>query len=458
MWDLIIIGGGAGGVAAAVRASQFSSKVLVVEGVELGGLCMNKGCIPTKTLLQSAFFYNAINHCEEFGIIVEKASLDLKKLAQKKDNLINYLRMGTNFLLKSKGIEVVRGKAAFIDPKNIAVDEKTLEAKAFIIATGSKWEPPPIRGIDHEGVISSDEAMAMVDPPKSITIIGGGPLEVEFALYFATIGSKVTLIEEASRLLPSEDREVGSRITAALKEKGVVVSRRSTVEAVERKKEGLFVEVSSKKEGSGSFQCDFVLTMRRVPNFDGLQLDKAGVRTDQKGIPVDGELRTNKAHIYAIGDVTGEPMYSHRAAAQGIAAVENLHGLQKRINEQAIPRAFYTKPEIGAVGLTEREAKEKGLSVQVGLIPYSMNSRAMIELETDGMIKVISESRHGEILGVHIVGPYATELIGQAALAIQMEATVDELSEAVFPHPSLSESLPEAAREALGRAIYMPSR
>jgi dihydrolipoamide dehydrogenase len=458
MRDLIIIGGGAGGVAAAVRGSQLSSNVTVVEAEELGGLCMNRGCIPTKTLLQSAFFYHAIRHCENFGIVVEGARLDLKRLAQKKNDLLDYLRLGTNFLLKSKGIDLIKGKASFVDPGSIVVDGKTLEAKAFIIATGSRWEPPPIRGIDQEGVITSDEAIAMVNPPESIAIIGGGPLEVEFALYFAIIGSKVTLIEEASRILPSEEREISSRITAALKERGVVVRRRSRVEAIERKKGGLYVEVSSKKEDSGPIQSAFVLTMRRAPNFDGLQLEKAGVKSDRKGIPVDEELRTNKAHIYAIGDVTGEPMYSHRASAQGIAAVENLHGLQKKINAQAIPRAFYTRPEIGAVGLTEREAKDKGLSVKVGLIPYSMNSRAMIELETDGMIKIISDSQYGEILGVHIVGPYATELIGQAALAIQMEATVDDLSEAIFPHPSLSESLPEAAREALGRPIYMPSR
>lgn len=458
MRDLIIIGGGAGGVAAAVRGSQLSSKVSVVEAGELGGLCMNRGCIPTKTLLQSAFFYHRILHSEDFGVVVEGANLDLKRLAQKKNDLIDYLRMGANFLLKSKGIEVVQGKASFVDPGSIVVDGKTMEAKAFIIATGSRWESPPIRGIDQEGVISSDEAIDMVSPPKSIAIIGGGPLEVEFALYFAIIGSKVTLIEEASRILPSEDREISSRITAALKEKGVVVRRRSRIEAIERKKGSLFVEVSSKKEGSESIQSAFVLTMRRTPNFDGLQLEKAEVKSDRKGIPVDEELRTNKAHIYAIGDVTGEPMYSHRASAQGIAAVENLHGLQKKINVQAIPRAFYTRPEIGVVGLTEREAKANNLSVQVGLIPYSMNSRAMIELETDGMIKIISDSRYGEILGVHIIGPYATELIGQAALAIQMEATIDDLSETIFPHPSLSESLSEAAREALGRPIYMPSR
>lgn len=458
MRDIILIGGGAGAVAAAVRASQLGSKVTVVEQEELGGICMNRGCIPTKILLHSAFLYHTVQNAGAFAIRVEEPTLDLESLAKKKNDLVKYLRIGTDFLLKSKGIEVIRGRAFFVNPHCIMVNGKILEAKTFIIATGSRLGRPSIKGIEQEGVISSDEAIEMIAPPKSIAVLGGGPLEVEFALYFGLIGSKVTLIEKAPRILSSEEGEISSRMTLALKEKGITVIRGSQVHAIKRKKGGLVLEVSSEKKGQEVILSDFVLTMSRAPNLESLELEKAEVRWDERGILVDEELRTNRAHIYAIGDVTGEPMFSYRASAQGIAAAENIHGLHIKVNPMAIPRAYYTKPEIGAVGLTEREAKADGIPTRVGFTPYSLNSRAMIELDTSGIIKLISDSRNGKILGVHMIGPYATELIGQATIAIQLNAMDEDLARTIVPHPSFSESLPEVAREALDRSIYMPSR
>ena len=458
MSDVIVVGGGAGGVAGAVRASQLGSKVTVIEERDIGGLCMNRGCIPTKSLLHSAALYYGTGRAKKFGITVEGAKLDFEVVAKNKTDLVNYLKMGAEYLLKSNKIELVRGSAVFTGPRSIEVNGKTLEAKNFIIAAGSRWEPRQIPGIELEGVISSDEAINMTSVPKSITIIGGGYMEVEFAMYFTMIGTNVTLIADSSRLLPSEDRELSNRLNAVLKDKGVTVVRRATVNSIVKKGGELSVEYSTKKEESLETASEYVLSMNRVPNVESLNLDKAGVSYDENGISVDEELKTNQPHIYAIGDITGDPMYSHRASGQAIAAAENIHGMEVTVKPNMIPRAFFTKPEIGAIGITESDAKDQGLDFQVGFIPYSVNSRAMIELENEGMIKIVSDKEYGEILGVHILGPYATELIGQAALAMRMEATVDDLTRSIMPHPSLSESFPEAARNALGRTIYMPPK
>ena len=457
MRDLIIIGGGAGAVAAALRASQLGSKVTVIEEKELGGVCTNRGCIPTKALLHSVLLYNSFRNADAFGIRVNGASLDHEKLAKKKTDLVNYLRMGTNFLLKSKGIEVIKGRASFADPYSVKVNGTTYASKIFIIATGSKWERPSIPGFEMEEVISSDQALDLTVPPKSIAVLGGGPIEVEFALYFALIGSKVTIIEESSRILPSEDREISNRMAAALKDKGILIKKSCKVQSAGKQNGELTVSLSS-EAGQESVQIDIILTMKRLANLDGLELEKAEVLADNNGILVDDTFRTNQTHIFAIGDVTGGPMYSNRASAQGIAAAENIHGYNTKINPDAIPRAFYTAPEIGAVGITEKEAKKQGLEIRVGVIPFGMNSRAMILMDINGIIKLISDAKNGRILGVHIIGSHATELIGQAALAMHLKATDEDLSRAIFPHPSLSESLTEAAREALGRSLYMPSR
>jgi dihydrolipoamide dehydrogenase len=457
MRDLIIIGGGAGAVAAALRATQLGSKVTVIEEKDLGGVCTNRGCIPTKALLHSVLLYNSFQNAETFGIRVSGVSLDPEKLAKKKTDLVNYLRMGTSFLLKSKGIEVIKGKASFVDPHSVKVNGTTYGSKAFVVATGSKWSRPSLPGFEMEGVISSDQALDITIPHKSTVVFGGDPIDVEFALYFALIGSKVTIVEEASRILSSEDREISNRMAAALKDKGILIKKSCKLQSIQKQNGALRVILSS-EAGEEAVQADIVLSSKRVVNLDGLDLEKGEVLSCSNGILVDDMLRTNQSHIYAIGDVTGQPMYSNRASAQGIAAAEIIHGMNRKFNPNVIPRAFYTAPEIGAVGITEKEAKEQGLKIRVGVIPYGMNSRAMILMDINGIIKLISDAKNGKILGVHIIGPNATELIGQAALAMHLNATDEDLSRAVFPHPSLSESLSEAAREALGRALYIPTR
>lgn len=457
MHDLIIIGGGAGAVAAALRATQLGSKVAVIEEKDLGGVCMNKGCIPTKSLLHSALLCNSFSKAEGFGIKANGAAIDYEKMVKKKNDLVNYLRMGTTFVLKSRGIEVIKGKGSFLDPFSVQVNGATYAAKRFIVATGSKWERAAVPGLELEGVISSDQALDITVPPKSIAVFGGSPIDIEFALYFALSGSKVTLIEKASRILPSEDKEIATRMAAALKERGVAIRKGCRVESVQ-KLGGEFSVAISSEAGAEAVQAEVVLATKRSVDLEGLELEKAEVRFGAGGIPVNDTLKTNQAHIFAIGDVTGEPMYSNRASAQGIAAAENIHGLERKFDPNVVPRAFYTAPEIGAVGMTEKEAKAQGMNIRVGVIPYGMNSRAMILLDINGIIKLISSADSGRILGVHIIGPHATELIGQASLAMQLNATDEDLSRTVFPHPSLSEALTEAAREALGGALYMPKR
>ncbi|MEW5722465.1 MAG: dihydrolipoyl dehydrogenase [Thermodesulfobacteriota bacterium] len=459
MKDVIVIGGGAGGVAAAIRAGQLGAEVAVVEPGDLGGLCLNRGCIPTKFFLQAAGLYHDLGGSIQYGITVEGVHIDLAKLTARKNELVEYLRQGVSFLLKSKKVEVIRGSAVFQDPRAIIVNNEAYTARNFIIATGSRLAPPEIPGGDLEGVINSDQALALTAVPESVTVWGGSYLEVEFAVYFALLGSRVTLITPDATLLGPEDREICNLLTASLKEKGVTVIRKAEVKRVEKAGQGL-VTTYSGSAGEAQVTGRLVLALRQVPNLEGLGLDKAGVTWDEEGVKVDDFQRTAAGHIYAIGDITGGPRLSHRASAQGIAAAQNIHGLETKVHSRRIPRAVFTRPEIGAVGLTEREAKQAGLDYRVGLAPYSLNARAMIQMEAEGFVKIISEPRYGEILGVHIIGPQAAELIGQAVAAMNAEATVEDLVRSISPHPSLSEALPEAAREALGRggALYMPSR
>jgi dihydrolipoamide dehydrogenase len=453
-FDVVVIGAGAGGVPAAIRARQLGASVAAVEKEQVGGVCMNRGCIPTKALMETACFLRTLKRADVFGIRVSDFEVDWDALMAKKEDLVQYLRMGTEALLRSNEIPLYRGSASFKEPNRIEVDGQPLEAKYVIIATGSTWATPAIAGIDREGVITTDDLLSAREIPATVAVLGSGPVELEAAQYLLFMGSRVTLIEEESRILAQEDRELSRRLSGALKEQGMEILTRMKVQEIKQSGERLSL-VMQGKEGETALDVERVLHVQRRPNFDGLDLQAAGLSAAAEGLRVNDHLQTNVAHIYAIGDATGAPWYSHRASAMGIRAAENALARKRPFDERLVSRAFFTSPGFAAVGLTEQEAKKQGYDIKVAAIPYSINSKAMMMLETDGAVKVVSESQYGEILGVHIVGPHAVEMIAEGALAMEVEATVEELADAVRVHPSLSESQVDAAREAMGRGIYV---
>jgi dihydrolipoamide dehydrogenase len=452
--DLVVVGGGAAGVAAAVRARQLGARVALIEAERLGGVCMNKGCIPTKCLMETARLYWRIKRAGQLGLVVPNVELDWNQIMARKEDLVGYLRMGTEGVLKSNGVEILKGAARFETPHRIKVGNELLEGERFLLATGSTWAELGISGDASPGVVTTDWLLDMRQVPQEVLVLGGGPVELEAAQYLSFLGAKVTILEPQARLLPGEDREMSRRLSAVLKEQGLtLVTRVKPLEIRETERGvGLLVQTP---DGEKNLEASLILHAARVPALAELHLERAGVNLLEGLLQVDANLRTNQSHILAAGDVTGPPFYSHRASAMAILAAENSLGSQQVFEQARVPRAFFTYPEMACVGLTEAQAKERGHKVRSATIPYSVNARAMMALETDGAVKIVSDARYGEILGVHIVGPHATELISEGALAMELEATVEELARGIRLHPSISESQVEAARECLGRGIYV---
>jgi dihydrolipoamide dehydrogenase len=453
--DIVVIGGGAGGVPAAIRARQLGAEVVLVERDRIGGTCMNRGCIPMKTLLETARLYQAVKQGDRFGIKTESAVIDWVSLMDKKAQTIEYLRLGTESVLKSNGVSIVRGEAAFIGPNTVKIGQREITARAFIVGTGAEYAALGVAGIESEGVITPDEVLSMTEVPARVVVLGGGPVELELAQYLNYLGSSVTLLLEGKRIL-DEDwyGELSGRLVKELKSQGLNILTNTEVGRIVPGDGGLSVEYET-KEGRESMTADRVLHANRVPALQGLNLEAAGLNLPNYSPKVDNRLRIDAHHIYAIGDCSGGPLYSHRAAAMGITAAENALGLDKVYDETALIRGVTTSPEAAAVGLTEKQARKAGYEVTIGLIPYAVNAMGMIRLDTKGMVKIVAEAKYGQVLGVHIIGPGAMELISEGALALETEVTLDELAESKRYHPSFSESLADAAREALGRGIYV---
>ncbi len=454
MQDVIIIGGGPGGIAAAVRAAQLGAAVTIIEEAELGGVCLNRGCVPTKALLASAALLARVRRAGEYGITVGEPSFSLRAAMARKDSMIAELRAGTESLLASYGVKVVRGTAGLVGPRQVEVGGEIIEGRAVIVATGSTPAKPVVDGIDSKGVITTDEALALEEVPARLLILGGGPIGVEFAAMFHGFGSRVTLVEPGPQILPGEDHEVGQRVRQSLRDRGIDVLIKTAPTSI-RQQEGEELVVSLAGR-SGEVSADKVLTTGRAPCLVDLGLTKVGVRLAGGAIVVDDGMRTNVPGLFAIGDATGGQMLSHLASVQGLVAAENAMGRARRMDYRAVPRCLHTDPEVGCVGLTEAQAEEQGYQFKTSTIPFTLSARATTLGDLEGAVKIVAEARYGKILGVHIVGPQATELIGEAALAIQLEATAEDLAYAIRAHPTLAESQVEAARDILGQAIFLP--
>lgn len=442
-YDVAVIGGGPGGYEAAIRIAQLGKKCVLIEKDKLGGTCLNRGCIPTKALLHSAEVYKTVCEAVAYGITSNDACFDYQKMSEKKDSVVNKLRKGIGYLEKKAGVEVVMGMASFKDKNTIVVSDQEIIADKVIIATGSAPARIPIPGIDSQGVMDSDKVLAMTECPKSIIIIGGGVIGVEFATLFSTLGVKVTIIEMLSEILPTVDAEIAAMMRKELMKKGVDIYVGAKVEKIEAG-----VTVHFNQNGSKIVTGEAcVVAIGRKPVTDGLNLAGIGVEQNRGFIVVDDCLKTNVAGIYAIGDVTGKIQLAHVASAQGMVAAANIAGEYKTMDYSIVPSCVYTEPEIAGVGLTEAQAKEKGFDINIGRFATSANGRAMIMGVKSGMVKVITDKKTGEILGCHMMAPRATDMIGELCATMRAEGTIEELSDTVHAHPTVSEIIMEAAHD-----------
>lgn len=456
MYDVIVIGGGPGGYAAGIRASQLGGKVALVEAAEIGGTCVNRGCIPTKVWLRAANLLRWIHRADEFGIKTSAEEIDLQSLVTRRNGISSDTRMGMEGILKNNGLEIIRGLAVLKSPREVDVDGTMFEAKKMILATGSCLDIPEIPGLE-EAALTTDQVLEMTKVPSSVLIYGSGPIELEMATLLKAFACKVYLVPGPDGLLPREDRTPRQWVTKGLKQQGVELLRRFTLESVQKSKGQYRANLSGPEDRT--LNVERVLVSSRKPNIANMGMEKIGVRLNENGgIRVNKMLETSVEGIFAIGDATGGWMLAHASSSMGVTAAENAMGKKSNFAFHLIPRGIWTVPEVGAVGITEKEAKKKGIDLKIGDFPYSIDGLAMARNEMEGSVKIISDARYGEILGVHIVGACATELIGEAVLAMQLEATVQELAMSIRVHPTFSESIVDSARDALNWALYLPRR
>ncbi|MGC8837974.1 MAG: dihydrolipoyl dehydrogenase [Anaerolineae bacterium] len=456
--DVVVIGGGPGGYVAALRAAQLGARVVLVEREHLGGVCLNYGCIPTKALLRTVEVLDLVRRAGEFGVVVGEPRLDWAKALQRKDAVVAQLVGGVARLLEKRGVEVVWGEARLRAPHQVEVrtqeGTRTWEARSVILATGSRAAVPPVPGLAGERVWTSREALALERLPESLLVVGGGPVGLEFAALFGACGVQVTVVEMLDRLAPGLDRDIGESLAWVLTQRGVQVRTGTRVAAVEHGAGALRVQVAG-PAGEEWLETGAVLVAAgRVPHVEGLGLEEVGVRTSRKGIAVDERMQTNVPGVYAVGDVVGGAMLAHVAMHEGVVAAENALGHERRMDYRAVPSCIFTEPEVASVGLSEEAAREAGYEVQVGKFPFANNGKAVSAGEVEGFVKVVASRRFGEVLGLHVVGPHASDLVLEGTLALVLEATLDELESCIHPHPTLGEAVAEAVLGARGRALH----
>jgi len=452
MPDIIVIGGGSGGTAAATRAAQLGAQVIVIERAHLGGMCVNNNCIPMSSLLASVELHRNICQAADLGIQVGPPSFNVPGMVAHRDRVVQDLREGIAGLLPTFGIEIIEGQARLVDDKTVEVDGQRLQAtRAVILATGAQWAPLPP---DVEDVMRPDEAIQIDPVPDRLLIWGGGVPDIEFATLYTALGSKVTLAVDGPYPLPLEDYEIGQRLQGILQNQGIQVMNDVRLKSVTRN-DGLDVTLTGLK-GDTLVTVDKFLWAGRVPAIDGLELEQAGVKLNDGAVIADDRMQTNVPGVYALGDLTGGIMYSSLATVGGLVAAENAMGFNRILDQRAVPRYAFSLPEVATVGLTEDEAIDQGYDVEIANIVYGSNPRAMSLNEVEGGIKFVADRKLGKVLGVHIVGYRATELIAEATLGIQLEALAEDFAWAIRIHPTLSESLVEAGRAISGQALYIP--
>jgi len=463
LYDVIVIGGGPGGYVAAIRGAQRGGRVALVEADRLGGCCLNRGCIPTKALVKCAEVYLEARHGANFGVRAAAVELDLPAVLAHKDNAVRQLTQGVRTLLKSAGVDVFGGRARLLPGLRVEValtggDVQMLEARNVIIATGSRPQLPPVPERALQLTISSDEALSPGRIPESLLIIGGGVLGIEFACIYNAFGSRVQAIKRTPNILPPVDEELGKRLVPILRRKGITITTGVFIKDIVEEADGTRVVKADTEGGPVEFRAEQVLVaMGRVPDFGGLDLDALGVAHSARGIEVDTRMQTSVPGVYAIGDVTGRYFLASVASAQGLVAADNIFGHAREMNYRVVPAAVFSMPEAASVGLTESQAREK-YEVKVSRFPFGANGRAVASGSTEGMVKLVADAVTGKLLGCHILGPQATDLVHQGAVALQLGARAEDLAETGFAHPTFSEAMMEAIHGLVGEAIHLARR
>lgn len=462
-FDICVIGSGPGGYVAAIRASQLGFSTAIVEKRHLGGVCLNIGCIPTKALLRSAEVLESIQHASDYGIEVTGSKADFGGMVKRSRGIANKMSKGVQFLMKANKIQVFMGTGVFDSKYELQVQDESgkqtdrIKAKNFIIATGARPRVLPNLPIDGKMIIDSEIAMMMEKQPKKMVIVGAGAIGVEFAYFYNTIGTEVTLVELQNTLVPVEDIDVGKELGKIYKKKGINILTESTVESVTKKGKGVEVTVKTKK-GEQKIGADVVLSAVGVTgNVEGLGLEEIGVKIERGAIVVDrSTYSTGVEGIYAVGDIIGAPWLAHKASHEAIVLVEQLSGKNpKAIDYENIPGCTYCEPQVASVGLTEAAAKKAGYEVKVGKFPLSASGKATALGHEEGFVKVIFDAKYGEWLGCHMIGFGVTEMIAEAVVARDLETTGHEIISAVHPHPTLSEAVMEAVAEAYNEGVHL---
>lgn len=453
LFDVIVIGGGPGGYTAAVKVSALGGKVALIEKGALGGTCLNQGCIPTKTLLKSTEVLENLKKSKEFGVEASQIEVSIEKMLDRKQAIIKRLKTGVESMMKTNKISVFKGEGKITGKDEVTIstpyEQNKLRTRNIIIATGSR--PAMIPGLEPDGqrIMNSDHALMLSSIPASLLIIGGGAIGVEFASIYQKLGAKVTLVEAMDRILPFADEEVSNALKQLMIREKINILTAAKVGGMTKSEEGLLVNVETPK-GFQEIRVDKVLVaVGRRPDYENLGLDEIGIQIENWKIPVNSKMETSIPNIYAIGDVTGGILLAHVASAEGIVAAVNAMGGQKQMNYSVVPSCIYTSPELASVGITEEQAKSQGIQIVVGKSQFISSGKALAMGENKGLVKIVAESGSGKILGVHILGPQATSLISEAVLAIRLGATVEDIADTIHAHPSLPETLMEAAEQAV---------
>jgi dihydrolipoamide dehydrogenase len=461
-FDVTIIGSGPGGYVAAIRAAQLGLRAAIVEkDKRLGGTCTLRGCIPTKQLLQSAHLYEQMQHAADFGIQAAGLKLAFEDVQKRKEKVVTKNSKGIDYLMKKNKVTVFKGTGRLALPGRVEVtgddgQKQTIQTKNIIIATGSVVRPIPGFETDGERVINSDHILEIKEVPKSLLVMGAGAVGVEFASIFSRFGCETTIIELLPRLLPLEDEEVSTELARAFRKRGLKVQVDTRLDGMEKTGTGVIVTGKTAKGEPVKLEAEKLLVaVGRMPYTEGLGLEGTKIKLERGFVVVDEYLRTGEPNVYAIGDVIATPLLAHLASKEGILAVEQIAGQSVQpINLRLVPSCTYCDPEVASVGLTEQKARELGYDVRVGRFPFSASGKARILGEEEGFVKIVSESKYDEILGVHIIGPHATDIIAEACVAMQLESTAEELGRTIHAHPTISEAVMEAAEGVHNMTIH----
>jgi dihydrolipoamide dehydrogenase len=460
-YDLIVIGSGPGGYVAAIRASQLGLKVGVVEKAELGGICLNWGCIPTKALLKSANVFEYFNHAKDYGIEVKDFKADITGMVKRSRDVANSMSKGVQFLFKKNKIDQIAGfgklkKGLKVEVTDAEGKKTDYEAKHIIVATGGRSREIPSLKIDGKKIIGYREAMILEEKPKKMLVVGSGAIGVEFAYFYNTIGTEVTIVEFLPRIVPVEDEEVSKALDRAFKKSGMKIYTNSEVTKVDTSGQGCVATVKT-PDGEVKMEADIVLSAIGIDtNLQGIGLEEVGVKTDKGKVIVDDFYKTNVPGVYAIGDIVKGPALAHVASAEGIICVEKIAGQNPQpLNYNNLPGCTYCSPEIASVGYTEEAAKKAGYEIKVGKFPFTASGKAKAGGNADGFVKVIFDAKYGEWLGAHFIGANVTEMIAEVVVARKLETTGHEIIKSVHPHPTMSEAIMEAAAAAYGEVIHI---